>query len=337
LLIPVAIYGLVVGLVIESRPWLWSAVGVAIYVGAQQLGAALAADPRADPSCLLAIPSGALCASFGQGIARQRRSARAFNRAAARLLFPERGAGVGDVRGALPGAAELHSDDSALTEGGLVRSIIAEDREAAMRSRLWGYVISAALIALYIASGAAFLLIAAGGVFFFTVLGLVLSAVTASPSTFDLLTTGYFELASVGFMTVLRRHPLDVKAHIGLGLALLHRREFDRATQEFDLARRVDIHRFSIGVWLGIERMVGLAAQERGDHDQAARAFGSVLALFPDHAPTLYHMGLSQRGRGRHEAARRCLERSAELGHEDSARDLQAISSGADRGRIDRT
>ncbi|HOS93804.1 MAG TPA: hypothetical protein PLD23_08165 [Armatimonadota bacterium] len=326
LILPALAYGTLMGVTGVPRAWLWTGLGAALYVSAQSVGVLLDFGIPVDATRFLVVPVTSLFAAFGQSIARQRREARVLREVAERLLSARWNPGTLARRSAaVPGVDALDLDTSVLTEGGLIASVLAEDRRASSSSRVSCYVLAAILIVLYLMTQSLLLLGMGLGVFVVTALSLLWTTLTRATSPFDALVAGYFELAAVGFGTALRAHPLDVKSRIGLGLALLHLRRIDQAVHELSTARRIGLHRFSIAVWVGIERVLAVAAYEKGDHNRAIRAFESVLALYPDHAPTLYYTGLAHAASGRRRMARDLLGRAAALGYDEAARALATL------------
>jgi len=332
LMLPALAYGTLTGITAVPRAWLWTGLGAALYTIAQSVGVFLDFGTPVDATRFLVVPATSLFAAFGQSIARQRREARVLREVAERLLSARWRPGLlGQRPEAVADVESLCLDTSVLTEGGLISSVLVEDRRASSGSRVSCYVVAAILIVLYLMTQSAMLLGMGLGVFIVTALSLVWTTLTQATSPFDALVAGYFELAAVGFGTTLRAHPLDVKSRIGLGLALLHLRKIDQAVHELSTARRIGLHRFPIAVWVGIERVLAVAAYEKGDHNRAIRAFESVLALYPDHAPTLYYVGLAHAAAGRRRMARELLGRAAFLGYDEATRALAALPERPER------
>jgi len=155
-------------------------------------------------------------------------------------------------------------------------------------------------------------------VFSSTVLSALWAALASGPSAFDTLATGYFDLARVRFSEAVRLRPFDAKSRIGLALALLHVGRLDQALQELAIARQLGLHRFSIGVWIGLERTAALAAYRNGRFAVAARTLRTVLSVFPQHASTHLMLALCHEGSGHTRLARELLRRAAELGSDEA-------------------
>ena len=328
LMIPCGVYAVLIGLWAGEAAWIAGSLAVGAYALVESMGRFVNPGLPVDLTYFSLVPWVALLASFGRRVACRHRDTRVLRETAGRLLSAQSRYASEDLPERISHISPAQLDDSVLSEGGLLRTVLAEDRDASVRARFGGYLLVAALLALYTATSSEFLLLAAVCVFASTVLTAVWTVLAAGPSAFDTLTTGYFELAQVRFAEAVRLRPFDVKSRIGLGLALLHLGRLDPALEELAIARQLGLHRFSIGVWIGLERMAALAAYRHGRYATAARTLHTVLSVFPHHASTHLVLALCHEGSGQMRLARELFHRAAELGSDEAVLKLGTMPDG---------
>jgi len=334
LALPCAVLAVFVGALAAWRGWLLAAGGVGVYGLLQILSSA--SHSLAPDWSYGALP---VVAGLMAGLGTSLRRAYA-ERIAARLcrehfLSTE----PADRAPELPREVLrlLHVDRSVLTIPGLVSAMLREEAEARQRGRFFAYGMVLCLIALYYVTGWLWALWVGLGVLLAMALGaaqrFVLSA--RPPLAFDSLLAGYYELAALEFAEALRINERDTKARIGLAIAHFHLKAYDKAIAQLEAARQMAFERFTVGVWVGVEKLLGLALREANKPSLAARALRNVLAIFPDDAQTLYDLALCYRKSGLERRARELFERAARLGHREAASLLhegRTMAVAADKG-----
>ncbi len=146
----------------------------------------------------------------------------------------------------------------------------------------------------------------------------------------EMLIAGHFEPAVTEFLRTLSRVPADTVARIGLGIGHVRLGRHDSAVAELLTARQYGFREIPLGVWIGVERQLGIALRESGSAEQAKQAFERVLWLFPDHAPTVYDLAMTLAALGERKASEQALERAARSGCVEAQEALRRVKEQAE-------
>ncbi len=142
----------------------------------------------------------------------------------------------------------------------------------------------------------------------------------------EMLIAGHFDPAVTEFLKTLSRVPADTVARIGLGIGHVRLGRHDSAIAELLTARQYGFREIPLGVWIGVERQLGIALRESGSAEQAKQSFERVLSLFPDHAPTVYDLAMTLAALGERRAAEQALERAARAGCAEAKEALRRMA-----------
>lgn len=325
LLLPTSAFGALVGWWadgVRRGGWAWAALPPAVYC-LVRIGPAVAAHSRGIDWGYAALPAVAgLLAAFGTALRHQFQRDRQAGAIAKRLLSLPAEEGEEDL------SEPPSIDEAVLTESGLLQRLAREDREAAKNSRMVGFAMGTVFLAAYHFTGKGWTLVVSYVLFAGTLAATIVAAFLAGrrPSPFDCLAAGYFELASLEFGSMLRISPHDVRARLGIGLAQFHLHNYDRSAAEMIAARHLGFSRYSVDLWVGIERFIALAHREGGRLSQAIRSLKNLLTLFPEHPQILYDLAVCYQKAGQNQAARRLFARAAALGHAEACEALGAMA-----------
>lgn len=295
------------------------------YAAAAIIGGHLSATGHLRTELLAVVPAAALAAHGGVLASLGVRVARARS-AVQRVLFSE------ELPARAPGSEDLSLlglKDNAPSESGLLSALVAVQR--ARERQTWATFLAVGCGLLLVgytlpydtASWAGLIVLAAA-----VVVGSAwLLGVGRGPTAYDSLISGNFDRAVVEFTRALSRMPADTLARVGLGIGQLHLGRHENAAAEFLTARFSGPHEVPIAVWLGVERMLGVALREAGQGEQARRSFERLLALFPNHPGTMCDLGLALDCLGERRAAAQVLRRAVARGSEEARHILRQIES----------